>query len=50
MRRFPSTQSRFRSASSLAIGTTETVREPFPSGEGPTVISINLPEVFSKKL
>ena len=29
---------------------TETVREPFVSGLGPTVISISFPEVFSKKL
>ena len=47
MRRLPSTQARFRSPPSPAIGTTLTVREPAPVGFGPTVISMVLPAVFS---
>jgi hypothetical protein len=45
----PSTQARLRSAASLAIGTTSTVREPEPSALGPTVSSTILPAVFSKR-
>src|SRR2546428_14120297 len=46
----PSTQSRLRSAASVAIGTTCTVRDPVPSGVGPTVMSTILPDVFSNRL
>ena len=46
-RRFPSTHSRFRRASSLASGCTVTVRLPFPSAFGPTVSYTVFPAVFS---
>ena len=45
--RLPSTQSRFLSADSFAIGTTDTVLDPLPSAFGPTVSSTMRPEVFS---
>jgi len=38
-----------RSGASFAIGTTATVREPLPSGVGPTVISTIFPAAASKR-